>query len=71
MVLRFLIRVGRGVALSLFVLTVSVFAATTESNQNQVLIRDIAAEFRDAGTWTSIERTFYGFAETKALFTRA
>ena len=34
------------------------------------VIRDIAAEFRDAGTWTSIERTFYGFAETKALFTR-
>jgi 2-methylisocitrate lyase-like PEP mutase family enzyme len=33
-------------------------------------IRDIANEFRDAGTWTSIERTFYGFAETKALFTR-
>ena len=35
------------------------------------VIRDIAAEFRDTGTWTSIERTFYGFAETKALFTRA
>ena len=35
------------------------------------VIRDIAAEFRDAGTWTSIERTFYGFAETKALFTRS
>ena len=34
------------------------------------VIRDIAAEFRDAGTWTSIERTFHGFAETKALFTR-
>jgi 2-methylisocitrate lyase-like PEP mutase family enzyme len=34
------------------------------------VIRDVAAEFRDAGTWTSIERTFYGFAETKALFTR-
>ncbi len=34
------------------------------------VIRDIAAEFRDTGTWTSIERTFYGFAETKALFTR-
>jgi 2-methylisocitrate lyase-like PEP mutase family enzyme len=33
-------------------------------------IRDIANEFRDAGTWTSIERTFYGFAETKVLFTR-
>jgi hypothetical protein len=34
------------------------------------VIRDIAEEVRDAGTWTSIERTFYGFAETKALFTR-
>jgi flagellar P-ring protein FlgI len=40
MVLRFLTRVGRGVALSLCVLTVSVSAATTDSNQ--VLIRDIA-----------------------------
>jgi 2-methylisocitrate lyase-like PEP mutase family enzyme len=34
------------------------------------VIRDIAAEFRDKGTWTTSERTFYGFAETKALFTR-
>jgi 2-methylisocitrate lyase-like PEP mutase family enzyme len=34
------------------------------------VIRDIANEFRDAGTWTSVERTFYGFAETKALFAR-
>lgn len=34
------------------------------------VIRDIAAEFRDKGTWTSSERTFYGFAEMKALFTR-
>jgi 2-methylisocitrate lyase-like PEP mutase family enzyme len=34
------------------------------------VIRDIAAEFRDAGTYTSIERTFYGFAEAKTLFTR-
>jgi 2-methylisocitrate lyase-like PEP mutase family enzyme len=34
------------------------------------VIRDVAAEFRDSGMWTSIERTFYGFAETKALFTR-
>jgi 2-methylisocitrate lyase-like PEP mutase family enzyme len=34
------------------------------------VIRDIAADFRDAGTWTSIERTFYGFAETKALLAR-
>ena len=43
MVLRFLTRVGRGVAISLLVLTVDVSAATaTESNQNQVLIRDIA-----------------------------
>jgi flagellar P-ring protein precursor FlgI len=40
MVLRFLIRVGRGVAFFLLVLTVSVSAATTDSNQ--VLIRDIA-----------------------------
>lgn len=35
------------------------------------VIRDIAAEFRDAGTYSSVERTFYGFAETKALFTRS
>jgi flagellar P-ring protein FlgI len=40
MVLRFLTRVGRGLALSLLVLTAFVSAATTDSNQ--VLIRDIA-----------------------------
>ena len=32
-------------------------------------IKQIAAELRDHGTWRSIERTFYGFAEAEALFT--
>lgn len=30
----------------------------------------IATEVLDAGTWTSIERTFYGFAEAEVLFAR-
>ena len=31
-------------------------------------LRDIAREVLNAGTWTSIERTFYGFREAAALF---
>src|SRR5215813_12057442 len=42
MVLRFLTRAGRGIALSLLALTLPAFAATTDNNQNRVLIRDIA-----------------------------
>ncbi|MPY88410.1 MAG: isocitrate lyase/phosphoenolpyruvate mutase family protein [Luteitalea sp.] len=33
-------------------------------------LRDIAKELRDTGTWTSIERSFYGFGEAEALFAR-
>jgi len=31
-------------------------------------VRDIAAEVRDHGTWSMIERSFYGFAEAERLF---
>lgn len=31
-------------------------------------LRNIACEVLEAGTWTSMERTFYGFAEAEALF---
>ena len=33
-------------------------------------LREIANEVFHAGTWTSIERTFYGFGEAEALFAR-
>jgi 2-methylisocitrate lyase-like PEP mutase family enzyme len=33
-------------------------------------LRDIAAEVKETGAWTSMERTFFGFAEAAALFTR-
>jgi 2-methylisocitrate lyase-like PEP mutase family enzyme len=33
-------------------------------------LRDIGSEVLRTGTWTSIERTFYGFAEAHALFAR-
>ena len=33
-------------------------------------LRDIAREVLETGTWTSMERTFYGFAEAGALFAR-
>ena len=33
-------------------------------------LRAIANEVLEAGTWTSIERTFYGFGEAEALFAR-
>lgn len=33
-------------------------------------LRDIAREALETGTWTAIERTFYGFAEAEALFAR-
>ena len=31
-------------------------------------LRAIASEVLESGTWTSIERTFYGFGEAEALF---
>lgn len=34
-------------------------------------LRDIASELRSTGTWTAIERSFYGFGEAEALFTRS
>lgn len=34
------------------------------------VLREIANEVLHAGTWTSIERTFYGFSEAEALFAR-
>lgn len=33
-------------------------------------LREIASEVFHSGTWTSIERTFYGFGEAEALFAR-
>ncbi len=33
-------------------------------------LRDISKEVLSAGTWTSIERTFYGYGEAAALFAR-
>jgi 2-methylisocitrate lyase-like PEP mutase family enzyme len=33
-------------------------------------LRDIAKEVRDRGTWTSINRSFYGFQEAQSLFDR-
>jgi 2-methylisocitrate lyase-like PEP mutase family enzyme len=33
-------------------------------------LRAIASEVLESGTWTSIERTFYGFGEAEALFAR-
>jgi 2-methylisocitrate lyase-like PEP mutase family enzyme len=33
-------------------------------------LREIAREVLDAGTWTAIERTFYGFGDAAALFAR-
>ncbi len=33
-------------------------------------LEHIATELRERGTWQSIERTFYGFAEAEALFAR-
>jgi hypothetical protein len=33
-------------------------------------LRDIATDLKESGAWTSIERTFFGFAEAGALFTR-
>jgi 2-methylisocitrate lyase-like PEP mutase family enzyme len=35
------------------------------------LLREIAAELRGAGTWNTIERSFFGFREAEALFARA
>jgi 2-methylisocitrate lyase-like PEP mutase family enzyme len=32
-------------------------------------LRQIADEIRDHGTWSAIERTFFGFAQAEALFT--
>jgi 2-methylisocitrate lyase-like PEP mutase family enzyme len=32
------------------------------------LLRNIAEEIRDRGTWTAIESNFYGAAEAEALF---
>ena len=33
-------------------------------------LRNIATEIKERGTWTSIERTFFGFADDGALFNR-
>jgi 2-methylisocitrate lyase-like PEP mutase family enzyme len=33
-------------------------------------LRDIAADVKETGAWTSMERTFFGFAEAAALFAR-
>jgi 2-methylisocitrate lyase-like PEP mutase family enzyme len=32
-------------------------------------LREMAEELRDHGTWSAIERTFFGFAQAEALFT--
>jgi 2-methylisocitrate lyase-like PEP mutase family enzyme len=34
-------------------------------------LRDIATDLKETGAWTSMERTFFGFAEAGALFTRS
>jgi 2-methylisocitrate lyase-like PEP mutase family enzyme len=34
------------------------------------VLREIATELKESGTWTSMERTFFGFAEAGDLFTR-
>jgi 2-methylisocitrate lyase-like PEP mutase family enzyme len=34
-------------------------------------LRNMAADMKETGAWTSMERTFFGFAEASALFARA